>query len=292
MFFILIQMILFLIFEYKLHFFQHKILVALAFNAWMITGSSQVNPFLQFILLQQIFDPMFKRYEKQIEDKIKKAFEMDVNLDTYRYRSPKELEKLENRSDLPGATGSGLSRKESIIRHVFDFFSSQFFAFFHSIAILSILIRFRDSITPDIFHFLTCVEEEEVHYCFIMIMWMTYKCFLTVDPSEASLLVGDKLFMKRVKIVVRALIELGLSLLLMKGQIESLWIAFFCYSIFVMTCIRAVFYETLDLLAIFFVVTYFIQNFIVNMVDWIIFRKALGYYTDQEFNKMFSYKLF
>lgn len=68
------------------------------------------------------------------------------------------------------------------------------------------------------------------------------------------------------------------------------WI--YCLSLFAFICLRALFSETLDLITIFLVLTYFFQNFIVNSIDYLIYRKALGYYEDVIFQQMFSYKLY
>ena len=45
----------------------------------------------------------------------------------------------------------------------------------------------------------------------------------------------------------------------------------------------------------FFLGMYFLQNFVVNSIDLIVFKSILnsgGYYHDEEFLKSFSYKVF
>jgi hypothetical protein len=37
---------------------------------------------------------------------------------------------------------------------------------------------YREEITPDFWHFVTCLTEEEGHYLCCFIYWMIYKCFL------------------------------------------------------------------------------------------------------------------
>ena len=59
-----------------------------------------------------------------------------------------------------------------------------------------------------------------------------------------------------------------------------------------MICVRAIYSEIIDMIAWFFLVTYLMQNFIVNIIDYFLFHKALGYYNDIQFQQMFSYKLF
>lgn len=41
-----------------------------------------------------------------------------------------------------------------------------------------------------------------------------------------------------------------------------------------------------------FLVLYFGQNFVVNSIDFVIYKHMLGFYNDELFLRMFSYKLF
>jgi hypothetical protein len=56
--------------------------------------------------------------------------------------------------------------------------------------------------------------------------------------------------------------------------------------------VRSIYYEHIDLFALIFFIAYTMQNFIVNIVDYLIFHKAMGYYDDVIFHEVFSYKLF
>lgn len=62
-FFMLIQFILFLVFEHRMHLCQHKVLVALLLNAIMLFGSCQLNPFCTFAIILVIIGPYFQRLE-------------------------------------------------------------------------------------------------------------------------------------------------------------------------------------------------------------------------------------
>ena len=72
-FFMIIQLILLLIFESRLHFFQHKWLALTIANACLIFCSTEMNPIKTFIMLYVVTWPYFYRVEKSIEDKIDKA---------------------------------------------------------------------------------------------------------------------------------------------------------------------------------------------------------------------------
>jgi hypothetical protein len=89
-FFILIQMILLLVFEYKLHLYQHRILLALILNSFMLFGSCQLNPFFTFTLIMVILGPYFKRLEKMYEKLIQEAFYNDINIESYQHKTKQE----------------------------------------------------------------------------------------------------------------------------------------------------------------------------------------------------------
>ena len=86
-FFIIIQIILMLIFESKLHFFQHKILCLVVLNAVLLLMVSQMNPIKSYVLLYVISYPYFYRLEESLSDSIDQAFVNDVHLDYYTHKS-------------------------------------------------------------------------------------------------------------------------------------------------------------------------------------------------------------
>jgi hypothetical protein len=60
-FFILIQVILLLIFENKLHLFQARTLLVVTLNALLLATKIQINPLATFLLLTFISGPRFQR---------------------------------------------------------------------------------------------------------------------------------------------------------------------------------------------------------------------------------------
>jgi hypothetical protein len=50
--------------------------------------------------------------------------------------------------------------------------------FVWSVGLLCVLIAIRDWMTPDILYFITDLKEEQVHFAFIMLLWLASKCFL------------------------------------------------------------------------------------------------------------------
>ena len=86
-FFIIIQLILLLIFESRLHFFQHKWLLLTILNAAIIFCGTEMDPVRTFVMLYVVTWPFFFRVEKSLENEIAKAFEDDPHLDNYVYKT-------------------------------------------------------------------------------------------------------------------------------------------------------------------------------------------------------------
>lgn len=78
-----------------------------------------------------------------------------------------------------------------IIKMVEAFVQGPVASFFFSIATLTTLILIRDPLTPDMFHFTTCLHEEEAHFIWVMLLWLTYKCFLSLDTAQEALMSSE-----------------------------------------------------------------------------------------------------
>ena len=50
--------------------------------------------------------------------------------------------------------------------------------FVMSVLLLHFMTQNREDITPDFFHFITCLTEEEGHYFTCFFYWIVWKCFL------------------------------------------------------------------------------------------------------------------
>lgn len=135
-----------------------------------------------------------------------------------------------------------------------DFTDNIWIDFILSIGILAGMINHRESITPDVLHFISSMVDDEVHFICIMAYWLLWKCFLTLD--EIKNLTKAQIVEERIKIVVRALIELVLALILAQGSFESFWPWVYCLSVFAMTAMRSIYSEFIDLTATIFVVMY------------------------------------
>jgi len=72
-----------LVFEYKMHFFQHRLLQMVIVNAFLIGFSVQMNPLATFLLVQIAMGPYYARIEALIKPEIEKAMSIDINLEDY-----------------------------------------------------------------------------------------------------------------------------------------------------------------------------------------------------------------
>ena len=55
--------------------------------------------------------------------------------------------------------------------------------------------------------------------------------------------------------------------------------------------LRAIFVEQLNILLVIYLLSYFLLNLMVNLIDFAIFKQYMTYYQDPYMSKMFSYKL-
>ena len=127
----------------------------------------------------------------------------------------------------------------------------------------------------------------------VTMYWLFWKCFLTINPSSVNKYDAKRLIQNRIGIVARAVIELGLSLILTTSYYDGTPYPFlYCLTVFSFVAIRSVFSEYVDLTASIFVFVYFAQNCLVNIIDFAYYKHFLGFYHDDLFLRMFSYKVF
>ena len=96
---------------------------------------------------------------------------------------------------------------------------------------------------------------------------------------------------ERVKITVRAFIELLLAFAITRPE-STTYFLFYSVCIFSLAAIRSIFHDFLDLFITLFVGCYTMLNLSVNVFDFLVYRKAMGFYDDVDFHHVFSYKYF
>jgi len=87
---------------------------------------------------------------------------------------------------------------------------------------------------------------------------------------------------------VRAMIEFAIAF----WYINPPAFVAYAFAILCLAAVRSIYYEYIDTMSMFFIIMYCSLNFIVNSIDFIYFRKSLGFYDDWVFHLMFSYKVF
>ena len=203
-----------------------------------------------------------------MESSINKALDRDPNLEYYFKNRQEHLE------------DTAEPEKKQNIGQVQYFIETFVGEFIWSIGLFCVLIKVRDPLTPDIFHFITCAVDEEVHMIWAMFLWLNYKCWLTTEDGK-----------EQNKVIARAFVEVLISLAIMSPYIViEDWL--YCLLFFSFAVVHALYQKQLSLFSVTFAITYYAQNFIVNLVDYFLYRSTYGgYYNDVKFHDMFSYKL-
>ena len=266
----------------------------MAANAILILLSVQINPIVSFIGLYVLFDPYFKRRERELKDTIQKNIANDDRLyflgkakPNYDLIGKKEVEpENSGPEDQDSALPVDIKPEDSAFTKLR---SNPFFDFGESIGIFVILIYYREILTPDFIHFVTCIVEDEAHFICITVYWLIWKCFM-IPPEQV--ISQDAKVRERIRIVARGLIEMTIALLMTMMTFENMFPFVYCYGVYAFASLRSIYYEKIDLTVTIFLVLYFFQNFVVNSIDFIVYKHMLGFYHDELFLRMFSYKLF
>lgn len=144
----------------------------------------------------------------------------------------------------------------------------------------------RESLTPDFLHFIMCLGDDACHTLWVFGLWFTFKTFY-VKPRESTS-IPEAL---RVTVIY---VQGILGLILASDLRLKTFIEFTACSAVLLA--RARYGKHLNLSLAFFMGIYLTQNFMVNCLDFMMFRKlhsdSLGYYHDQDFLKSFSYKTY
>jgi hypothetical protein len=130
------------------------------------------------------------------------------------------------------------------------------FEFLLSIFILCMLINYREVITPDFIHFVTCMVDEEAHFICVMGYWLFWKCFLMPDPMVEKMSDSAQKVENRTKTVARAFIEMNICLGANYMTFESGFPWIYCYSVFAFAALRSIYFEYMDLTSTLFVALY------------------------------------
>ena len=79
----LIQIILMLIFESRMHLGQYKVMLRVLLNSVGIFMAIRLNPFYSYILIRVVTSPFLNRIERQYKIEIEKALDSDYRIEYY-----------------------------------------------------------------------------------------------------------------------------------------------------------------------------------------------------------------
>ena len=153
-----------------------------------------------------------------------------------------------------------------------------------SLMMLGYLLRMRDWLTPDFFHFVMCVGEDACHAIWTFVLWLSFKGFYMRAPAQQH--TPENTY------IIVTLVE-GILGLTIAGELRTLNCLIF-FGLSSILILRLKYPQHLTATLFFFIAIYLSQNFVVNSLDWVIFKRkaAVGYYHDEEFLRSFSYKVY
>lgn len=164
-----------------------------------------------------------------------------------------------------------------------------------SILLLLFLITYRRDLCPELFHFMTSMVDEELYFLNVMVLWLTWKCYLHPKQELANpkIYTASEIFENRAKVVTLGLFEMLFCLSLLHDGFDDKWPYVYCLSVFAFVAVRSLFYEQLDLTCLVFLGIYVTQNSVVHLVDLVFHQSVMQTINDEQlFLRMFSYKLF
>mmetsp|Transcript_1301 Transcript_1301/g.1622 ORF Transcript_1301/g.1622 Transcript_1301/m.1622 type:complete len:174 (+) Transcript_1301:574-1095(+) len=162
-----------------------------------------------------------------------------------------------------------------------------------SVLIMITLIQYRQSLTPQFLFFATSMVHEETEFLFVTAGWLLWKNFLVVP--HGPMLSISRLAEERLKVVLRSLFELILALTLAQALLNYFeggypWV--YCLGLFGFAGARSIYFEHMDLPCFLFMILYLSQNLLVNSIDFVLYKSYLEHYNDEQFLKMFSFKVY
>jgi hypothetical protein len=127
------------------------------------------------------------------------------------------------------------------------------------------------------------VIEEEGHHISVFMYWACWKCFL-IDP------VSDKVNQKALRQrTFWAIIECSIAVICCHG-LSILWPHYLLGGLVSLMYFRCILPDLFNAWIVFFAVYYFCCNFFVNLTDLLWTKQFSGYYHDEQFSLLFSYR--
>jgi hypothetical protein len=167
-FFSMLHFIMMSLLETQFDFYQFRWLVCLFINQILILFSINVNPLHSLILLGVLTYPLMSVLKVQDLRKV------DPFNQVIRVKGEYEEDEI-----LPTAglrTHSEKWQTRQVLKEIgWDILGS--------LMMLGYLLRMREWLTPDFFHFVMCVGEDACHSFWTFFLWLSYKCFYLKAPA-------------------------------------------------------------------------------------------------------------
>jgi len=265
-FFFVIQTIILLLFETGVTFYQLRLLTILWLTSLVKAMSCEASPLECFVVLAVVITPLFGLADEGMAE------------NTQARLSKKKS--TEDDNDLPFGVNSQYSSQGSGFQ-TFESPATKLANMTKSILVLIYLMMRRDALTPDFFHFVSCVFEDEGHLIWVFIIWTCYKGLLvSSDKTETGQIAAMAIFETIVAMTLCGVLSLT-NAFLYAGLITVVYLA--SRSSQYVTCVSVV----------SFAGYYMTINFWINLIDfvWNKLFLEIHYYHDDDFLLSFSYKM-
>ena len=244
----LLQSAFMMLYESGISPFQLRVLLLTWACSFIKACSLEANPFECYLLLAFAFWPVFDRLDAQFKQNTKDYVEKDEQ--SFWQMQDSDMLPLSMKDKARSSRASvTATMKTSILSVVF----------------MSYLLARRHHVTPDLFHFVTCFEEDHQHMLWLVALWL---CFRQPETKQDF---------------IKSLVELALAHLCfgsMSGYLFQVCILGLAHTL-----------QHRKLFCCLFLAIYLSMNFWVNLTDFLWTGLINEYYHDEFFTTSFSNKV-
>lgn len=97
-----------------------------------------------------------------------------------------------------------------------------------SVGLFVYLMMYRESLTPDFFHFVMCLGEDACHTLWTLLLWSTFKCFFTKQTAHDD----DQLLPDNIRLLLN--VTQGLIGLWLTSELRTSTVLIFAVASFIM----------------------------------------------------------
>ena len=156
----LLQSAFMMLYESGISPFQLRVLLLTWAGSFIKACSLEANPFECLMLLAFAFWPVFDRLDMQFAQNTKEYSEKDEQ----------SFWQMQDSDMLPLAMGGKEKTRFKVKLPVSTLKTSVL-----SVLFMSYLLARRHHVTPDLFHFVTCFEEDNQHMLWLVFLWLCFR---------------------------------------------------------------------------------------------------------------------